>query len=153
MHIYVSEIPEQGIHKTFSTHLESKEFSSPGEASVVLDIIKVGTRVFIRGSLCADILLTCCRCLENYSFHVDTVLESCYAPSNEASDEKEHELTKEDLEVSFYRDDVIDLNEFLIEQILLTIPMRILCSAECKGLCHMCGQDLNKGTCHCKGEQ
>jgi uncharacterized protein len=153
MQIHVSEIPEQGIFKELSTHLESNEFSCRDKATAQLELTKTGKSVFLRGTLSADIFLTCSRCLENYLYHVDTTMESCYVPLNERSDKKEHELTKDDLDVSFYSDDVIDLKEFLIEQILLTLPMRTLCNPDCKGLCHICGHNLNKSSCNCKEDR
>ena len=36
------------------------------------------------------------------------------------------------------------------EQFVLTLPMKPLCSDDCKGLCPVCGTNLNRGTCDCK---
>jgi uncharacterized protein len=38
------------------------------------------------------------------------------------------------------------------EQFYLALPMKPLCRADCKGLCPMCGTNLNRGTCDCKRE-
>jgi uncharacterized protein len=38
------------------------------------------------------------------------------------------------------------------EQFYLALPMKPLCSEGCKGLCAMCGTNLNKGSCDCKRE-
>jgi uncharacterized protein len=38
----------------------------------------------------------------------------------------------------------------LREQILLSIPLFLLCRPDCKGFCSQCGQDLNSGTCDCE---
>ena len=43
-----------------------------------------------------------------------------------------------------------DLDELLREDILLHIPTKELCKPDCKGLCPMCGADLNVTTCSCK---
>ena len=37
----------------------------------------------------------------------------------------------------------------LREQILLAVPLRVLCIEECKGLCPHCGKNLNEGQCSC----
>ncbi|MDR1630236.1 MAG: DUF177 domain-containing protein [Oscillospiraceae bacterium] len=44
----------------------------------------------------------------------------------------------------------LELDELVRENILLHFPSRILCSPECKGLCTVCGADLNEGPCDCK---
>ena len=43
----------------------------------------------------------------------------------------------------------IDLNEIVWPEILLSLQARYLCKADCKGLCAMCGADLNETTCNC----
>jgi uncharacterized protein len=44
----------------------------------------------------------------------------------------------------------LDLDELVLSDILLNLPSKLLCSEDCKGLCSMCGQNLNKGSCECK---
>lgn len=44
----------------------------------------------------------------------------------------------------------LDLDELVWEDVILSLPMQWLCKPECKGLCPMCGADLNKGACGCK---
>jgi uncharacterized protein len=44
---------------------------------------------------------------------------------------------------------IIDLDEFLTEFLGLEVPLRYLCSEDCKGLCQTCGKDLNGGECGC----
>ena len=36
------------------------------------------------------------------------------------------------------------------EQFYLALPMKPLCGDDCKGLCPVCGTNLNRGTCDCK---
>ena len=36
------------------------------------------------------------------------------------------------------------------EQFVLSLPMKPLCRHECKGLCAVCGTNLNRGACDCK---
>jgi uncharacterized protein len=46
----------------------------------------------------------------------------------------------------------LDLRKPLREQILLAMPMHLLCRPDCKGLCPNCGQNLNEGPCQCSTE-
>lgn len=43
----------------------------------------------------------------------------------------------------------LDLNELAISDLLLQLPTKILCREDCKGLCYVCGQDLNESKCNC----
>ena len=44
----------------------------------------------------------------------------------------------------------LDLDGLIYEDVLLELPMRFLCKEDCKGLCVMCGRNLNLGSCGCK---
>ncbi len=47
------------------------------------------------------------------------------------------------------RDSMLDADELIKEQISLELPLKHLCSEDCKGLCPKCGKDLNEGDCDC----
>jgi len=59
------------------------------------------------------------------------------------------ELEDDDVSMTFYRDEEIDLSELLREQFYLVLPMKPLCRPDCKGLCSQCGVNLNIETCQC----
>ena len=44
----------------------------------------------------------------------------------------------------------LDVDSLLREDIILSLPSRLLCREDCKGLCHICGTNLNKKQCGCK---
>lgn len=46
----------------------------------------------------------------------------------------------------------LDIDDLVISDILLEMPSKVLCKEDCKGLCQVCGQDLNKGNCECSKE-
>ncbi len=60
--------------------------------------------------------------------------------------------SKEDLDLAdtiTYESDLLDLEEIVLNQISLSLPMRTLCNEDCKGLCPKCGMDLNIEACKC----
>ena len=59
--------------------------------------------------------------------------------------EGEREIEEDDLTTAFYEDDEIDLGQLMHEQFYLALPMKPLCRDDCKGLCAMCGTNLNRG--------
>lgn len=48
---------------------------------------------------------------------------------------------------------LVDLGEAIREYALIELPMRQLCRPDCKGLCPICGTDLNEATCNCQREE
>ena len=44
----------------------------------------------------------------------------------------------------------LDLTALVREDLLLALPAKFLCREDCKGLCPMCGKNLNDGSCSCK---
>lgn len=43
----------------------------------------------------------------------------------------------------------LDLDEFLYSEVIMSLPMKHVCSEMCKGICHKCGKNLNQGKCNC----
>jgi uncharacterized protein len=62
----------------------------------------------------------------------------------------DHELSSDEMDVGYYSDDEIDIKDIVREQMLLVVPIKQLCSSDCKGLCPDCGKDLNTGSCGCR---
>lgn len=93
--------------------------------------------------------LTCDRCItefeRSFSEHFQNIYFIVYE-SDEASADNSgiHYLSP--------KDDKIDLSEDVTEILKLSLPMKILCSDECKGLCPVCGKDLNESECDCNTE-
>ena len=44
----------------------------------------------------------------------------------------------------------LNVGDLLISEIVTSWPMKILCKPDCKGICPICGRDLNTGTCDCE---
>ena len=43
----------------------------------------------------------------------------------------------------------LDVDELIYEELLIGFPMKVLCKKDCKGICNICGTDLNQGECGC----
>ena len=48
-----------------------------------------------------------------------------------------------------FEGDVIDLTQAFMDELFLQLPMVSLCKPDCKGLCPVCGVDLNRFRCGC----
>jgi uncharacterized protein len=76
-------------------------------------------------------------------FHVYLVVP------REGADQEEVELLDEDMEVDFVKGDAVDLSDMVREQIYLSLPVRSICKESCRGLCPVCGANLNETSCSC----
>ncbi len=47
----------------------------------------------------------------------------------------------------------LDISEQVWESLILALPMRVLCSKDCRGICPTCGKSLNSGACTCSSEK
>ncbi len=49
-----------------------------------------------------------------------------------------------------YEGEKLDLKEAFFDNLFLEMPMTAVCSESCKGLCPVCGANLNQGQCDCQ---
>jgi uncharacterized protein len=124
--------------------------SLPSAAQARLRVMLSGERLVVEGRIAGDLEVTCCRCAKGFPQRVEKTFAVEYWPDPKVAHEgEEMELSYDDLEIGFYRDEKIDLTAVVTEQILLDIPMKPVCRESCKGLCDQCGADLNEETCEC----
>lgn len=148
--IALEEIPPEGISFSFENFLDPalnlkiiKPFSG------TLKVIKRGIEVEVSGHLEGSLELVCDRCLEKFEYSIKEDFKVLLLPKATLNLQEEKELSSEELEVSFYENSFISYYEIIKEEIYLSLPYRILCKEECKGLCPVCGANLNKETCEC----
>jgi uncharacterized protein len=66
-----------------------------------------------------------------------------------ARDDELH-LNLDDTEIAFFEGDGLFLADILAEQVNLALPMKVICSPDCRGLCPHCGANLNNEECRCE---
>ncbi len=125
------------------------EFQKPAE--VRLGYRRSGQELFFYGRVAGQVIGHCGRCLENYTFDVASDFSFVLVPKSPMP--MEIELNEEDLDLSFYEGEEVDVSPLVLEQIVLTLPTRPLCKENCQGLCPQCGVNHNYETCACVVEQ
>lgn len=97
----------------------------------------------VRGSASLKLLTNCSRCLGEVPLPLDLVFDRMViSPQAGWEDEEADDL-------SFMDGSQLDVEAFVHNEILVNWPTKILCKEDCKGLCPVCGQDLNAGDCGC----
>jgi uncharacterized protein len=129
---------------------EDSAISFPDPIEYELTVTKSGDNVWVRGPVRARLSTMCDRCLEDYAFSVESEMEIELIPKEEVPDSPEVELKSEELDLYYFEGDEFDLDPYVFEEVMLNIPIKALCSESCKGLCPVCGRNLNLGECQCE---
>ncbi len=148
MKIKVHEVPEGGMQislagQAITIHSKSLIINEPIDGKLLVQ--KQGDRdLHIRGSLSTRILLECGRCLSSFGHPVKSEFYVDCTPMVKGPIRQEYRLSGEDLNLHFYQGDTVDVDEIIESQIHLETPMVPLCQTDCKGLCLVCGENLNE---------
>ncbi len=128
---FTTEIPFE-IEKVKLEDLELKNLVGK------VDIGRTPQGLVVQGKFEADTLLECVRCLREFTYPLEWEFTELYA-FNKKSVSESGLLLPEDAH--------IDLAPLLREYALLEVPINPLHDPNCKGLCSVCGQDLNVRDC------
>ena len=128
---------------------QESDFRIAAPITLAFDIFKDKQQFRLVGSVKTTLELPCSRCLEPFTLPVDQTFDLRYQPHADNTGEGEREIEEDDLTTAFYEGDEIDLGQLMREQFYLALPMKPLCAADCKGLCPICGTNLNRGACVC----
>lgn len=160
MKIRTEHIKETVRDYSFTEPIESfpilMEMASAGEChfngSVKTDITAVREMDHYRvdGVVTVPVQLECSRCLCSFERIITSRFSIFFREGVVAhEDEDEVELDDKDLISCSFSGDELDLLPEVSGQISLEIPLKPLCSGSCKGLCPLCGVDLNTEMCSC----
>jgi uncharacterized protein len=116
-------------------------------------ITRSGHEVRLQGTITARAEVDCDRCLKSVSFPVETEFDVNYVPATTYYGDATAELKEDDLSLSVFDGEAIDVDELVREQVLLAMPPRVLCTEQCKGLCPICGADKNQNDCACQSSE
>jgi uncharacterized protein len=159
MKIPVDDIPQSPKEIRFSERIEElnetfatgnvRDFRFPPLLDVNLVYYRSGQQVFFHGSFAGTFEGCCSRCLETYPFALNSKFDFVLRPDPFTSDRKVEKLRHEDLGLSHYSTEEINLTPLIREQVMLALPTRPLCDESCRGLCGNCGANLNREACTC----
>jgi uncharacterized protein len=131
--------------------LEDEFAHLKGEARVSGQASRKRDEVSVKGIIRSTVEVACDRCAAPVAAPLEVEFSTAFIPREQAAAVTENvELQEEDLALSFYEDGAVDVDELVREQILLALPTRQLCREECRGLCPICGKDLNIAQCSCR---
>ena len=142
---------EEGKAVGMEVPLELTEISFQGEMFQILEKSPVRLRlvnqepghVGIEAEAKVVIGMRCDRCLK------DVRKEFKLQVSEEAVSPEIADADEADVQSGFLEGYQLNVDSLMSNEILTSWPMKVLCREDCKGLCKVCGKDLNEGSCDC----
>lgn len=138
-------LPLKGHLDEASYTLGEREFSLPSGIDYDLMLTNAGEGILATGILTTHVVGTCDRCLSPAEFDVSGEVDEYYL-----FEEPEDTGDDDDDELDFSlvsADNTIDLSGALLSTLVMETPFVVLCRPDCKGLCPVCGANLNEEDC------
>ncbi len=147
MRVNVSDIIKTegaGIDVNFSDNLpELQEYDTSVEFKPSFEftgrIVNLGGLLKLSGDLHFEFSANCLRCLKRVDTFSDIKVEESFVEVSKS----------DDVDAYTFEGNVVDIDKPLMDNIILAMPMKIICSEDCKGLCKTCGTNLNIKNCNC----
>ena len=147
MHIHIAELAS-GLGKdlpfSFTTvaakiDATADDYDFEGPIEVAGTVTNTGAGYRVEGVIHATKHFVCNRCLEE-----------CTEPQEHAFCETFRQgIIADDEDVNAFEGDDIELDELVRDTLLAAQPLSNICKPDCKGLCPVCGANLNHGDCGC----
>ncbi|MBN1582679.1 MAG: DUF177 domain-containing protein [Anaerolineae bacterium] len=147
MHLYVGKLLDRPVGAQFDAKFDLGFQDLSDDLSVEsvkgkLTFLRTDDDIVGYGMLAVDIEAECTRCSVQVRNTVEIELEECFRPVTEISPGEQ----VSPIDASGY----INLRPILRDLVIVSTPMQILCTPDCKGLCPRCGINLNQGQCDCE---
>ena len=142
----------EGKTNDYAVELDCREFQIPQGICPVSDskpvtfyIENVGDRTLVlSGEAEFTLMIPCDRCLEPVEVPFQLSIERTLDMN--LTDEERIANLDEQPYLQGYN---LDVDQLVRDELLLNLPMKVLCDEDCKGICNRCGANLNYGTCGC----
>lgn len=135
---FIGKIKEIDISEPYVDNYRTKVALNKFENQIILDA---------ETNIAANII--CDRCASEFQSVITSKYRMIYLFTQNAANSDNEKI---DVVYLHPETDKIDLSKDIRDYALLAIPMKKLCSEDCKGLCPKCGKNLNDGSCDCRDE-
>lgn len=120
------------------------------QVSGSVDMVRTHQGVLVYAVLDIQTTLTCSRCLGEFAWPSTLDIEEEFFPMVDLHTGWQlPPITEDEGDQRIDSDHVLDLSEIIRQYSIADMPMKPLCTANCVGLCRVCGINLNQGECNC----
>ncbi|WP_027634186.1 YceD family protein [Clostridium hydrogeniformans] len=146
MKINISELIGKKLKKkSVELSFKGEEFVHEGDEIKFLDPINAHGEIISRDNIVSldvniqtKLSLPCSRCLKPFVYPINMEMNEKFSISD---GEDENAITLDE--------EILDIPEMIKGSIVMALPIKKLCSENCKGLCQQCGANLNLDNCSC----
>ncbi len=152
MIINISEIlANPSAQKSFNVNLDLSGISFKGRTFPVsekspfcLNISREDKILHISGATEVKVLIPCDRCLDDVEFTFPISIDESVKLDGDSGGDND--------ELYYIDGCMLDVDKLVCDEIVVALPTKVLCKEDCKGLCSVCGTNLNHGSCDCDTE-
>jgi uncharacterized protein len=120
----------------------------------VSGLIKRGdNQVLVDGEFSVVVQIECDRCLKPVELQISNDFRLEYVTAQTYQALEAAELAQEDLALSIFDGEFIDVDDLVREQVLLAVPTHAICQEQCMGFCPVCGANKNITDCNCNATE
>lgn len=117
-----------------------------------IKLTKKETEIIFEAVIKGEIELLCSMCAEPFRKKINQKINLIHIKGTLPMFHEPIELSGHELNEEYYQDK-INLLKPMIDTLLLEIPIAPVCKENCKGLCPICGTNLNIKQCKCQGKR
>ncbi|MBU7005489.1 YceD family protein [Phosphitispora fastidiosa] len=152
----VRKIPGKKFHFDLRKDIEPLTLGNDrvefvNSVQISLDVKNTGKVIVFSGRFDGDTELVCSRCVERYPYHAGFDFKEDFCHEFDAQGLSDEVRDPEDVHI--FQGNKVDFGSVIRENLYLHIPMKSVCDENCKGLCVLCGVNLNNETCKCTKEE
>ena len=114
-----------------------------------LEFTNTGSLLLVTGDVETELKLQCGRCLVDMTYPVHLKVEEEFRLEKIGDAIRALPLDEGDTESELVKDNILDVQEVIRQDLLLEVPIQPLCRPDCRGLCPTCGENLNLRKCAC----
>ncbi|WP_066639332.1 YceD family protein [Desulfolucanica intricata] len=127
-----------------------------GPVLVDVNVTNLKGSFVVKGHTEGLVIMKCSRCLDEILLPFHSEIDQTYRPvfSTASDDVDRYDNDDNDIyDIITFRGNFLDITPEVLKSIYMSLPMKVLCTADCKGLCQHCGTNLNKEKCNCEIEK
>jgi uncharacterized protein len=120
----------------------------PSEVIIDATLEKAATQIFLHVAVTTEGRFECDRCVSQFPLPLKNTYRMYYVWDGAEAGV----LDSSEVQVVSASLPMIDISDDVRQTVLLSVPLKLLCKANCRGLCPECGTNMNADPCTCSGQ-
>jgi uncharacterized protein len=149
----VSQLLEDSTGSSSKHFMISERVHLDGPIVDVIDgevnLLRTNQGIIAKAQVLIESPLVCSRCVRICDTQIGLDIEEEFFRVSDVSNKLNDDMLWEQEGTLIEDDNILDLSEVIRQYIIVNLPVKPLCKDQCKGLCQLCGVNLNELNCSC----